>query len=67
MGRQLRLTYKSQKFTDIKFHDAGKVIMTDPMDEETGVASTWGLMVENMSVRGRFNKYGEFVAEWRES
>ncbi len=41
--------------------------MTDPMDEETGVASTWGLMVENMSVRGRFNKYGEFIAEWRES
>ncbi len=40
--------------------------MTDPMDEETGIASTWWNMIENMAIRGRFNKYGEFIAEWRE-
>jgi|TARA_R100000951_G_C2539338_1_gene148888 hypothetical protein len=39
--------------------------MTDPMDEDTGVPSTWGTMLEEMVLKGKFNFKGEFSTEWR--
>jgi hypothetical protein len=38
--------------------------MTDPLDEDTGVPSTWGTMVEGCVLKGKFSFKGEFSTEW---
>lgn len=38
--------------------------MTDPTDENTGVPSAWGKMMETMMLKGSFGKDGEFITNW---
>jgi hypothetical protein len=66
MGRKLQLRYKAPEKRKASIRQASEVIMTDPMDEETGVPSTWGLMIEEMVLKGKMNFRGEFLTEWRE-
>lgn len=39
--------------------------MTDPMDENTGVPSGWGQMVEEMEMKGKHGRNGEWIITWR--
>ncbi len=39
--------------------------MTDPMDETTGVPSTWGLMLEQMVLFKTVKPNGDVMIVWR--
>jgi len=41
--------------------------MTDPLDEETGVPSTWGTMVETMVLQRGYDHKGLLKVNWKES
>jgi hypothetical protein len=41
--------------------------MTDPFDEETGVPSTWGTMVETMVLQRGYDHKGNIQINWKES
>jgi hypothetical protein len=41
--------------------------MTDPFDEDTGVPSTWGTMVETMVLQRKYDCTGLLKVKWKES
>lgn len=64
MARQLRITREQPKIKESIVRSACEVLMTDPIDEETGVPSTWGTMIETAVLKGKFSFTGEFSTEW---
>ena len=64
MGRKLQIVRKEKEQQAERVVSASEALKTDPFDEESGVPSTWGCMVENMVLQGRFNYKGEFQVKW---
>ncbi len=64
MGHKLRITREKPQVKESTVRSACEVLMTDPLDEDTGVPSTWGTMVESCVLKGKFSFKGEFSTEW---
>ena len=62
---KLRIVRQYKEVRQPSVRSACEILMTDPMDEDTGVPSTWGTMLEEMVLKGKFNFKGEFSTEWR--
>jgi hypothetical protein len=68
MGRQLQIVReKTQHKKKERVYSAGEALMTDPFDEETGVPSTWGTMVETMVLQRGYDHKGNIQINWKES
>ena len=67
MGRQLQIVREKTQQKTERVYSASEVLMTDPLDEETGVPSTWGTMVETMVLQRGYDHKGLLKVNWKES
>jgi hypothetical protein len=65
MGRQLRIIREKTEKKAERVYQANEVLMTDPLDENTGVPSTWGLMLEQMVLFKMVKPNGDVMIVWR--
>ena len=64
MVQKLRITHDKTRKREPCIYSASTLLMTDPTDENTGVPSAWGKMMETMMLKGSFGKDGEFITNW---
>jgi hypothetical protein len=65
MGRQLRIIREKTEKKAERVYQANEVLMTDPLDENTGVPSTWGLMLEQMVLFKMVKPNGDVMIVWK--
>jgi hypothetical protein len=65
MGRQLRIVREKTEKKAERVYQANEVLMTDPLDENTGVPSTWGLMLEQMVLFKMVKPNGDVMIVWK--
>ena len=65
MGRQLRIIREKKETQAERVYQANEVLMTDPLDENTGVPSTCGLMLEQMVLFKMVKPNGDVMIVWK--